>query len=136
MRVLAPEPGYRPAAAPGNNDSLVLQMRYGNTTALLEGDAESPSEDRMLGEGGLHSDFLKVGHHGSKSSTIPPFLAAVTPRYAIISVGHHNPFGHPRREILNRLQESHIQTFRTDAEGATSFYLNGNSVSAQPLAVK
>lgn len=59
VRVLAPEPDYHPAATPGNNDSLVLQMRYGNTAALLEGDAEAPSEQRMLARGGLRSDFLK-----------------------------------------------------------------------------
>jgi competence protein ComEC len=133
--VLSPFPTYVPGPTATNDDSLVLHVSYGGTAALLEGDAETPSERQMLSEN-LHSDLLKVGHHGSKSSTIPPFLAAVTPRYAIISVGHHNPFGHPRREILNRLQEGHIQTFRTDAQGATSFYLNGSSVSAQPLTAK
>jgi competence protein ComEC len=135
IEVLSPFPTYVPGPTATNDDSLVLHVSYGGTAALLEGDAETPSERQMLSEN-LHSDLLKVGHHGSKSSTIPPFLAAVTPRYAIISVGHHNPFGHPRREILNRLQEGHIQTFRTDAQGATSFYLNGSSVSAQPLTAK
>ncbi len=84
----------------------------------------------------LHSDLLKVGHHGSKTSTTPRFLAAVAPSYAIISVAHHNPYGHPKMEILDRLQDDHIRTFRTDAMGATSFYLDGSSVSAQPLAAK
>jgi competence protein ComEC len=84
----------------------------------------------------LHADLLKIGHHGSKTSTIPPFLAAVAPTYAVISVAHHNPYGHPKMEILERLQQNHIHTFRTDTLGATSFYLDGNSVTAQPLAVK
>ena len=88
-------PSYVPGQTATNDDSLVLHVSYGDTSALLEGDAETPSERHMLSEN-LHSDLLKVGHHGSKSSTIPPFLAAVGPRYAIISVGHHNPFGHPK----------------------------------------
>jgi competence protein ComEC len=130
IRVLAPEPGYHPAATPGNNDSLVLQMRYGNTTALLEGDAESPSEDRMLAEGDLHSDFLKVGHHGSRTSTTPEFLAAVSPSWAAISVGRRNFYGHPRYEVLQQLQALHVRTYRTDMLGLSTFYLDGNSVHA------
>jgi competence protein ComEC len=102
---------------------------------LLEGDAQAASEQHMLAEA-LHSDLLKVGHHGSKTSTIPRFLAAVAPRYAVISVAHHNPYGHPKMEILSRLQDDHIRTFRTDALGATSFYLDGSSVTAEPLAAK
>jgi competence protein ComEC len=130
IRVLAPEPGYHPAATPGNNDSLVLQMRYGHTTALLEGDAESPSEDRMLAEGGLQSDFLKVGHHGSRTSTTPAFLAAVSPSWAAISVGRRNFYGHPRPEVLDELQSARVRTFRTDMLGLSTFYLDGNSVYA------
>jgi competence protein ComEC len=131
--VLAPPAGYVPGSAASNDDSLVLHIAIGKTSALLEGDAQAASEQQMLGEG-LHSDLLKVGHHGSKTSTIPPFLAAVAPTFAVISVAHHNPYGHPKMEVLNRLQDGQIRTFRTDALGATSFYLNGTSVTAQPLA--
>jgi competence protein ComEC len=130
VRVLAPEPDYHPAAIPGNNDSLVLQMRYGRTSALLEGDAETPSEERMLRRGGLHADFLKVGHHGSRTSTTPDFLAAVSPEWAAISVGHRNFYGHPRREVLQELQAAHVRTYRTDMEGLSTFYLDGKQVSA------
>ncbi len=130
IRVLAPEPGYRPAASPGNNDSLVLQMRYGNTHALLEGDAESPSEERILARGGIQSDFLKVGHHGSRTSTTPDFLAAVSPSWAAISVGRRNFYGHPRPEILSELQNARVRTFRTDTLGLTTFYFDGKSVRA------
>ena len=130
IRVLAPEPGYHPAPTPGNNDSLVLQMRYGDTTALLEGDAEAPSEARMLAEGGLHSDFLKVGHHGSRTSTTPDFLAAVSPSWAAISVGRRNFYGHPRHEVLVQLQSARVLTFRTDMLGLSTFYLDGTSVHA------
>ena len=136
IRVLAPEAGYHPAATPGNNDSLVLQMRYGSTTALLEGDAESPSEERMVAEGGLHSDFLKVGHHGSRSSTMPDFLAAVSPSWAAISVGRRNFYGHPRHEVLEQLQSAHVRTYRTDMLGLSTFYLDGKSVQAAVWAAK
>jgi competence protein ComEC len=134
VRVLAPEADYQPAAIPGNNDSLVLQMRYGGTAALLEGDAEEPSEERMLRRGGLHADFLKVGHHGSRTSTTPDFLAAVSPAWAAISVGHRNFYGHPRHEVLEELQAAHVRTYRTDMEGLSTFYLDGKRVTASVWA--
>jgi competence protein ComEC len=132
VRVLAPERDYRPGKAPANDDSLVMRVNYGDTSALLEGDADSPSEQRMIAEGGLRSDLLKVGHHGSKTSTTPVFLAAVAPRWAAISVGRRNFYGHPRREVLEELQATHVATYRTDMEGLTSFYLDGNHVTAEP----
>ena len=135
VQVLSPARDYVPGRGPSNDDSLVIRVAYGRTSALLEGDAQAKSEVRMLGEA-LHSDLLKVGHHGSKTSTIPPFLAAVDPKYAIVSVGHRNPYGHPRIEVLDRLQSDHVLTFRTDALGASSFYLDGNTVTAHPLAAK
>ncbi len=134
VRVLAPEGDYRPGKAPANNDSLVLRMSYGGTSALLEGDAEAPSEARMLAEGGLKSDLLKIGHHGSRTSTTPAFLAAVAPDWAAISVGRRNFYGHPRREVLEELEAAHAATYRTDMLGLTSFYLDGTHVTAQPLA--
>jgi competence protein ComEC len=135
VEVLAPATEYLPGAAASNDDSLVLHVSYGQTSVLLEGDAEAATERQMLSEK-LHSDLLKVGHHGSKTSTTPRFLAAVAPTYAVISVAHHNPYGHPKLEVLDRLQKDRIRTFRTDALGATSFYLNGTSVTAEPLAAK
>ena len=134
VRVLAPEGDYRPGKAPANNDSLVLRMSYGGTSALLEGDAEAPSEARMLAEGGLKSDLLKIGHHGSRTSTTPAFLAAVAPDWAAISVGRRNFYGHPRREVLEELEAAHAATYRTDMLGLTSFYLDGTHVTAQPWA--
>jgi competence protein ComEC len=135
VEVLAPPAGYVPGPGASNDDSLVLHVAYGQTSVLLEGDAQAASEQHMLGEA-LHSDLLKVGHHGSKTSTTPRFLAAVAPKYAVVSVAHRNPFGHPKMEILRRLQDDHVRTFRTDALGATSFYLDGSSVTAEPLAGK
>ena len=130
VRVLAPEAGYQPEATPTNNDSMVLQMRFGKTTALLEGDAEAPSENRMLARGDLHADFLKVGHHGSRTSTTPAFLAAVSPEFAAISVGRRNFYGHPRHEVLEELQAARIRTWRTDLLGLSTFYLDGHGVQA------
>src|SRR5579884_163275 len=129
VRVLSPAPDYVPKATPGNDDSLVLRVSYGNTSALLEGDAEAPSEARMLSPGGLHADLLKVGHHGSKTSTTPAFLQAVSPSYAIISVGRHNYYGHPKLETLEKLEGAHALTYRTDLLGASTFYLDGRHIT-------
>ncbi|MGC2400340.1 MAG: ComEC/Rec2 family competence protein [Acidobacteriaceae bacterium] len=131
--VLAPAEDYLPGKTASNDDSLVLHISYGQTSVLLEGDAQAASERQMLTEQ-LHSDLLKIGHHGSRTSTSPAFLAAVRPSYAVISVARHNPYGHPKLEILERLQQERIRTFRTDALGAISFYLTGSAVTAEPLA--
>jgi competence protein ComEC len=134
IHVLAPTRDYHPGNTPTNNDSLVLRVSYGKTSALLEGDAEAPSEARMVRAGGLSSVLLKVGHHGSITSTTPAFLAAVSPAYSVISVGKRNFYGHPRREVLQRLQSGHVKTFLTDMTGLTSFFLDGTNVSAEPWA--
>lgn len=128
VHVLSPAPDYVPKAAPANDDSLVLRVNYGHTSALLEGDAEAPSEARMIAEGGLQSDLLKVGHHGSKSSTTAAFLQAVSPSYAVISVGRHNLYGHPKPETLEKLEQAHIRTYRTDLLGASTFFLDGTHI--------
>ena len=135
--VLAPDVSYHPGPQPANNDSLVLQANYKASSILLEGDAEAPEEHSMLANFDLSSTLLKVGHHGSLTSTRPEFLAKVAPAWAVISCGRRNRFGHPRPEILAELQAAHARTFRTDLDGATCFFLNGNSgeqaVTAQPL---
>ena len=136
VRVLAPEAGYRPGPVPGNNDSLVLQLSWEGKTALLEGDAESPSEERMLTEGGLHADFLKVGHHGSRTSTTPDFLAVVAPEWAAVSVGRRNFYGHPNTEVMERLRSAHVRTYRTDMLGLSTFYLDGSGVKAAVWAAR
>ena len=73
--------------------------------------------------------LLKVAHHGSASGTSADLLATVHPRFAVISVGARNVYGHPRREVLERLQKAGVKTYRTDREGAVSFYLDGKSVT-------
>lgn len=132
ITVLAPARGYQPGPAPVNNDSLVLRVAYGETSVLLEGDAEAPVEEAMLSAPNLPSTLLKVGHHGSLTSTRPEFLARVAPQWAVISCGLRNRFGHPRPEILAELQQAHVRTFSTDTHGATCFRLDGQTVSAQP----
>jgi competence protein ComEC len=110
-----------------NDDCLVFTATFGATTALLEGDAERQVERRVVEE---HPEamLLKVAHHGSASGTSADLLATVHPRYAVISVGTRNVYGHPRREVLERLEQAGVKTFRTDEEGAVSFYLDGRSV--------
>ena len=133
VHVLAPLRDYRPGAEPTNDDSMVLHMAYGDTSVLLTGDAEAPVERAMLAETGLRSTLLKVGHHGSMSSTGPEFLARVAPQWAAISCGLHNRYGHPREEILAELQAKGVRTYSTDVDGATCFVLNGKTVAAEPL---
>jgi competence protein ComEC len=128
VEVLAPPPGSSPGKRPQNNDTLVLKLSYGGTAALLEGDAEKRIERLMAANGDARADLLKVGHHGSATSSTAEFLSAVRPRYAVISVGAHNLFGYPRQEVLARLGGSHVATFRTDAQGAVTFYLDGRGV--------
>jgi len=123
--VLSPELGYSNPGAPRNDDSLVMRLAYKHGSVLLEGDAEWASEaDMVLNHRLAPSTLLKVGHHGSKTSTADAFLAAVSPREAVISVGTHNTFGHPRWEVLNRLEQARVQTWRTDREGAETFLIS------------
>jgi competence protein ComEC len=129
VRVFAPSPAYLPETEPNNNDSLVLRLDYGPNSVLLEGDAEAPIEEAMLREQGLQSTLLKVGHHGSLTSTRPEFLGRVAPRWAVISCGLHNRFGHPREEILQELQDAHVRTLSTDINGASCFTLKNEGVS-------
>ncbi len=130
VRVLAPAIGYQPRESAGNNDSLVLHISYAGHSALLEGDAEAPSEAAMLSlpPADLSSDLLKVGHHGSKTSTIPPFLSRVAPHLAVISVGPYNSYHHPRWDTLDELENEGARTWRTDLLGISSFYIDGTGV--------
>jgi competence protein ComEC len=133
VSVLAPFSDYQPGPQPGNNDSLVLHVAYGATSVMLEGDAEAPIEQAMLAETGLASTLLKVGHHGSITSTRPEFLARVAPQCAVISCGLRNRYGHPRIEVLKALEAARVRTFSTDINGASCFRLDGK-ITAPDLA--
>lgn len=133
IHVLAPFRDYQPGTEPANNDSLVLHVAYGGTSVMLEGDAEAPIEQSMLAEPGLQSTLLKVGHHGSATSTRPEFLARVAPEWAVISCGLHNRYHHPRPEVLAELQAAKVRTYSTDINGAVCFQLDGKIVVPEPL---
>jgi len=133
ISVLAPAPAYVNPGLPVNNDSLVMRMTFGRASALLEGDAEAASEHIMVdashsGRGSSigPDTLLKVGHHGSITSTTPEFLALAAPQDAVISVGRQNTFGHPRAEIIERLTVAHARVFRTDRFGRTTFLLSSD----------
>ena len=129
--VLAPTPAYVNPGPPINNDSLVMRLQYGRASALLEGDAEAPSEHQMAeaarSEPSLQlgpDTLLKVGHHGSRTSTTQEFLDLIAPQDAVISVGRQNTFGHPRPEIVARLAAAHARVYCTDEFGLTTFLLS------------
>jgi competence protein ComEC len=137
ISILAPFRDYQPGPLPTNNDSLVMRVAYGATSVMLEGDAEEPIEDAMVAQAalpgqGLESTRLKVGHHGSITSTRPEFLARVAPRWAVISCGLRNRYGHPRMEVLEALEAAKVRTFSTDINGAACFRLTGKTVTADP----
>lgn len=112
-----------------NNNGVVMRLRYGKFCALLTGDIEAKAEERLLERRLLNScAVLKVGHHGSKSSSIQPFLDAVRPRYALISAGQDNRFGHPHAEVLERLEAMGIPIFRTDQQGTIHLSTDGEQL--------
>jgi competence protein ComEC len=134
LAVLAPPQDAEAHRSRPNDESLVIKISYGATSALLEGDAEKKTE-RQVAEENPEADLLKVAHHGSATSTIPELLAAVRPKFAVISVGARNVYGHPRQEVLERLAEARVRTYRTDMSGAVTFYLNGKTVSSPSAAL-
>lgn len=121
--VLGPDPGFSNAAGTTgqdlNNISLVLLIKFRRNTLLFPGDAEREAENFLvLWDDLLKTDFLKVGHHGSKTSTTDNFYSLVQPQYASISVGEHNRFGHPSGRVIGKLANGGSQVFRTDTDGA------------------
>jgi len=113
-----------------NNYSAVLRLTFGKITFLFTGDAEELSEGEILKSNqNLKADVLKVGHHGSSSSTSSSFLKAVSPKYAIISVGTGNDYGHPAASALSRLSGAGVQLFRTDQDGTIVATCDGETVT-------
>jgi competence protein ComEC len=129
VEVLFPPRDWPVGLEPKNNDSMVLHVSYGETSVLLESDAEKAVERRIASLHPEHSDLLKVGHHGSATSTTPEILAAAKPTFAVISVGFHTSFGLPKADVLARLQAAGIHVYRTDLNGAVTFYLDGHTVT-------
>lgn len=127
--VLFPPQDWPAGLEPKNNDSMVLHVSYGATSVLLEGDAEKAVERRVASLYHPRADLLKVGHHGSATSTTPEILQAVKPAFAVISVGLKTSFGLPKLSVLARLQASGVHVYRTDVNGAVTFYLDGHTVT-------
>lgn len=113
-----------------NNYSIVVKIAFGNTSFLLTGDAEDVPEKEIIAKGfDVSSTVLKIGHHGSNSSTTSEFLNKVNPKYAVISVGKDNSYGHPKQNILDRLKGKGIPVYRTDESGTIVATSDGNAVT-------
>ena len=113
-----------------NDTSIVLMITYGETTFLFTGDAEREAEQAILNSGAdLSATVLKVGHHGSDTSTTYPFLREIMPAYAVISVGTGNSYGHPTEDTLSRLRDADVKVYRTDLQGDIKCASDGNTVS-------
>lgn len=101
-----------------NNNSLVFKLKYNNFSMLFTGDIEKLAENEILkSNNNLESTILKVGHHGSKTSSTDNFIDAVNPKIAVIGVGKNNNFGHPSEEVLKRLKNIGTKIYRTDLCG-------------------
>lgn len=116
-----------------NNSSIVLRITYGKTSFIFTGDAEREVEQAIINrEGNLESTVLKVGHHGSETSSSYVWLREVMPEYAVISVGKGNTYGHPHDEVLSRLKDAGVKTFRTDLQGDIICTSDGKTVTFNP----
>ncbi len=132
IRVLAPSADYAAADFATNDDSLVLEITYGRRSILLTGDAEKPIEYDMVAHAQLHPvTLLKVGHHGSRTSSSEEFLSQVSPQFAFISDGYKNQFHHPNPDVLARFAEHHVAVFRTDQRGLLTFLTDGDKVQLE-----
>lgn len=124
INVLAP---VKDKYADLNDWSAVIKLTYGSTSFLFAGDATEVSEQEITGN--LKTDVLKVGHHGSRYSTTDSFLSKASPKYAVISVGKDNSYGHPMAETLNKLKKANISVYRTDLSGTITFTSDGSKIS-------
>ena len=108
----------------------MLLLRYGERTFLLTGDIEKEGESAVLREGiGLHSDIIKVAHHGSRTSSTVAFVSAAHPSLAIISVGRNSIFGHPNKEVVERWRASEAEVMTTGRRGTISVVTDGRALS-------
>lgn len=133
LEVLAPFENLSGRTASKLNDtSIVMQLHHGSTSMLFTGDISKSTEHRLLFESfrsgdTLDVDILKVGHHGSKTSSIEEFLSAVSPEVSIIQVGGKNRYGHPTQEVLDRLAAVGAQILRNDLAGDIAIESNGKN---------
>jgi len=128
IEVLWPCPRHDPGLDP-NDNSIVIRINFGARSVLLAGDAEAPAERALLARGAaLRADVLKVGHHGSRTSTTPAFLAAVSPRIAVVSAGASNRFGHPHAEVIERLHRAKATPIVLSEDGGTEVTTDGRGI--------
>ena len=133
VEVLAPCPGPVPDRG-ANDNSFVIRIRYGRRALLFVGDAEHTEEAEVIAKtADLRADVLKVGHHGSRTSSTPELLARVAPEVAVISCGVRNRFGHPHASTLEHLARAQIRVFRTDRDGAVVVETDGQDLSTTPM---
>ena len=126
VRIVGP---INPSNEP-NNTSIVIRITYGDTSFLFTGDAERNEEQDILEAGyDLTATVLKVGHHGSDTSTTYPFLREIMPQYAIISCGEGNSYGHPNDDLLSRLRDADAIVYRTDLQGTITCTSDGSMVT-------
>lgn len=113
-----------------NSNSLLLMLDCFGERFLFTGDLEEDAEATLIGRYDLEADVLKVGHHGSSTSTSPKFLAEVDPTYAVIDVGKGNRYGHPHFEVTARLENDDVKIYRTDEDGDITFKVSKNGIEA------
>jgi competence protein ComEC len=132
VQVLAPDSTWTAAQEDANETSVVVRVTFGSVAFLLTGDAEAEEERWMLSNtsaAALRADVLKLGHHGSKTSSTPAFLDAVQPRLALVSVGSENRYGHPSPEVVAELTRRRVPVLRTDREGAVVVSTDGRHIA-------
>lgn len=113
-----------------NTYSIVIKLVYGHNKFLFTGDAQASNEEDMINKGfDLSADVLKVGHHGSDTSTSDAFLSKVNPKYTVISCGKNNDYGHPHKSTMDKLQAKGIAVYRTDESGTIVCTLDGKNIS-------
>jgi competence protein ComEC len=126
VKILGP---INPSDEP-NNTSIVMKITYGETSFLFTGDAERAEEADILEAGyDLSATVLKVGHHGSETSTSYPFLRGIMPQYAVISCGTGNSYGHPHDNTLSKLRDADVTLYRTDLQGTITVVSDGKTVN-------
>lgn len=133
VQVLSPCPSFRPGLG-ANDNSFVIRLVYGQRAFLFTGDAEHEAEAALLARGApLRADFLKVGHHGSRTSSTPAFLDAVMPRVATLSTGVRNRFGHPHAPTLEKLAARGVPALRTDRYGGIRIETDGAALDVRSV---
>lgn len=129
FEVILPNPNiFQIDADNENNNSMLMKLTYGESGFLFTGDLETDAESALPPEINIQAEVLKVGHHGSHTSTSQEFLDRVSPNVAVIGVGANNRYGHPHKDVLKRLEEDIAHIYRTDTDGTITLHVkkNGN----------